>query len=215
MEKQVSEYQSRLLGMQRIDAEISKYRQEIEDLNKQSEMDKKRLCELCEKNAKLEIEMKNVLNQNVSLDEEVNYYKQKYTFLSAELAKQQHALANVQQTAHTQNTQLIEVNKMKRVEAEQRISELNSQLKQRDQEFSKLKEHSRNTEISLDECNAKIRVLTDQLNLEQENKLKCERILDQHKLEIKELQIKLDDCVKETRKLVSHKPKVNNINIYI
>ena len=203
MEKQLSEYQQRLLGVQRLDTDLTKYKKEIDDLNAQSELDKKRMCELCEKNAKLELEMKNLLGQNLNLDEELNYYKQKYTFKAAELNKQQQVLNNVNQTAQSQNTHLIEVNKIKLAEAEQHINELNKYVKVRDNELSRLKEHSRSKEIQLDECMAKLKAMDEQLSVEQDNKNKLERILDQHKLEIKELQCKLDDCVYETKKLVT------------
>lgn len=201
IEKQLNDYQVRLLGMQRLDNDLNKYKQEIEDLLNQRELDKKRLCELCEKNAKLELDMKTLLNQNVNLDEEINYYKQKFAFTSAELSKQQQLLINCQQHAQTQATQLIESNKLKIFEIEQQNSELQSQIRVRDQELSKLKENIRLKEASLDECFSKIKVLNEELSIEQENKIKCERTLEQHKLEIKELQVKLDDCVSETKKL--------------
>lgn len=201
MEKQLEEYQQRLIGNQRLDTDLNKYKQDIDDLNKQSDMDKKRMCELCEKNAKLELEMKNLLNQNVNLDEELNYYKQKFTFTSAELTKQQQLVSNVNKTMATQNTQLIEKNKLKLCESEQQIKELHKLIKLKDQELSRLKENSRSKEIRNDECMAKLKALDDQLSIEQDNKVKLERVLDQHKSEIKELQNKLDDCVNETKKL--------------
>ena len=201
MEKQLEEYQQRLIGNQRLDTDLNKYKQDIDDLNKQSDMDKKRMCELCEKNAKLELEMKNLLNQNVNLDEELNYYKQKYTFTSAELTKQQQVVNNFNKTMATQNTQLIEMNKIKLAESDQQNKELNKLIKLKDQELSRLKENSRSKEIRNDECMAKLKALDAQLNIEQDNKMKLERVLDQHKLEIKDLQNKLDDCVNETKKL--------------
>lgn len=201
MEKQLNDYQVRLLGLQRLDVDLNKYKQEIDDLLTQRELDKKRLCELCEKNAKYELEMKNLLNQNVNLDEELNYYKQRFTFTSAELSKQQQQMSSEQKTAQSQATNLIEHNKLKLLEAEQIANELSSQLKHRDQELSKLKESYRIKEINLDECLAKLKVLNEELNIEQDNKTKYERTLEQHKMEIKELQLKLDDCVAETRKL--------------
>jgi hypothetical protein len=101
MEKQINDYQIKVLGLQRTDTDLNKYKQEVDDLLSQRELDKKRLCELCEKNAKLELEMKSLLNQNVSLDQELNYYKEKYTFISAELNKQQQAFASTQQMAQS------------------------------------------------------------------------------------------------------------------
>ena len=203
MEKQLNDYQVRLLGMQRVDVDLNKYKQDIDDLLNQRELDKKRLCELCEKNAKYELEMKNLLNQNVNLDEELNYYKQKFTFTSAELSKQQQQLNLEQKTANSQANQIIESNKIKLYEAELKSNELSQQLKQRDQELSRLKESFRLNEINSDECVAKIKVLNDQLTIELENKIRYEKTLEQHKLEIKDLQLKLDDCVNETKKLVN------------
>ena len=202
MEKQLHDYQVRLLGMQREDVDLSKYKQDIDDLLDQRELDKKRLCELCEKNAKYELEMKNLINQNMNLDEELNYYKQKFTFTSAELAKQQQQLNQEQKTAHSQANQIIETNKLKLHEAELRSAELSQQLKARDQELARLKESLRQKEVTSDECVAKIKVLSDQLTIELENKIRYEKTLEQHKLEIRDLQLKLDDCVNETKKLV-------------
>jgi hypothetical protein len=203
MEKQLNEYQVRLLSAQRFDSDLYKYKQEVEDLLNQSELDKKRLCDLCEKNAKLELEMKNVLNQNLNLDEELNYYKQQYTFLSAEMSKQeqnksQNALNSSQLS---QLTQLFENNKLKLSEYEHLNADLVTQIKTRDQELLKLKDLLRQKEANLDECMAKIKVLGEELNNEQETRSRCEKMLEQHKSEIKDLQIKLDECVSETRKL--------------
>lgn len=197
IEKQINDYQVRLLGIQRLDADLNKYKQEIDALNKQAEVDNKRMCSLCEKNAKLEIEIKNLLNQNVSADEELNYYKQKFTFTSAELSKQQSSFTTLQQTVQTQSTQL----NIKQSEYDLQINDLNEQLQQRNKDLGHLKDSLRVKETALNESLAKIRVLNEQLNLEHENKLKSERCLDQHKLEIRELQLRLDDCVNETKKL--------------
>jgi chromosome segregation ATPase len=197
MEKQINDYQVRLLGIQRLDSDLNKYKQELDALNKQSDLDNKRMCSLCEKNAKLEIEIKNLLSQNTSLDEELNYYKQKYTFTSAELNKQQANLASLQQTLQTQSTQL----NIKQSEYDLQLNDMGEQLTQRDSELASLRDAVRVKETSLNESMAKCRVLSEQLNLEQENKLKCERCLEQHKLEIRELQLRLDDCVNETKKL--------------
>jgi len=188
--------------MQRVDVDLNKYKQDIEDLLTQRELDKKRLCELCEKNAKYELEMKNLLNQNVNLDEELNYYKQKFTFTSAELSKQQQQMSQEQKTVNSQVNQINESNKLKLYESELKLDELTQQLKLRDQELSRLKENLRLKEINSDECLAKVKVLSEQLNIELENKMRYEKTLDQHKLEIKDLQLKLDDCVIETKKLV-------------
>lgn len=198
MEKQLNEYQVRLLASQRVDSDLNKYKQEVDDLLSQRELDKRRLCELCEKNAKLELDMKNLLNQNVTLDEELNYYKQQYTFI---LGKHEQMMQSNQQTAQSQLTQLIETNKLKLSEYEHVNAELTSQLKQRDADMSRLKESLRLKEINLDECMVKMRVVSEELANEHETRVKCEKTLEQHKLEIKELQVKLDDCVSETKKL--------------
>ena len=203
MEKQLNDYQVRLLGMQRVDVDLNKYKQDIDDLLTQRELDKKRLCELCEKNAKYELEMKNLLNQNVNLDEELNYYKQKFTFTSAELSKQQQQLSLEQKTANSQANQQNESNKLKLHEAELKLNDMTQLIKLRDLELSRLKESLRLKEISSDECLAKVKVLNEQLTIELENKMRYEKTLEKHKLEIRDLQLKLDDCVNETKKLVS------------
>ena len=146
--------------------------------------------------------MKNLLNQNVNLDEELNYYKQKFTFTSAELSKQQQQISQEQKQVNSQVNQINESNKLKLYEAELKLDDLSNQMRARDQELSKLKESLRLKEINSDECLAKVKVLSEQLNIELENKMRYEKTLDQHKLEIKDLQLKLDDCVIETKKLV-------------
>jgi hypothetical protein len=198
MEKQLNDYQVRLLVMQRTDSDLNKYKNEVDDLLNQRELDKRRLCELCEKNAKLELDMKNLLNQNVNLDEELNHYKQQYQFM---LGKHEQMVQSAQQSTQCQLTQIIETNKLKLSEYEHMNNELSLQLKMRDQDLSKLKENLRVKEINLDECLAKIKVLNDELKSEHENRVKCEKTLEQHKLEIRDLQVKLDDCVSETKKL--------------
>ena len=202
MEKQLNDYQVRLLSMQRVDVDLNKYKQDIDDLLTQRELDKKRMCELCEKNAKYELEMKNLLNQNVNLDEELNYYKQKFTFTSAELSKQQQQISQEQKQVNSQVNQINESNKLKLYEAELKLDDLSNQVRARDQDLSKLKESLRLKEINSDECLAKVKVLSEQLSIELENKMRYEKTLDQHKLEIKDLQLKLDECVIETKKLV-------------
>jgi chromosome segregation ATPase len=197
MEKQINDYQVRLLGIQRLDSDLNKFKQEIDSLNKQADIDNKRMCSLCEKNAKLEIEIKNLLNQNTSLEEELSCYKQKFTFTTAELNKQQANLTHLQQTVLTQSTQL----NIKQSEYQIQINDLNKQINQRDIELTSLRDNLRFKETSLNENQTKVRVLTEQLNFEHENKIKCERCLEQHKIEIKELQLRLDDCVNETKKL--------------
>lgn len=201
MEKQLNDYQVRLLGMQRVDVDLNKYKQDIEDLLAQRELDKKRMCELCEKNAKFELETKNLLNQNFNLDEEVNYYKQKFTFTSAELSKQQQQLSLEQKQTNSQRNELNESNKLRLYEADLNVKELHSQMLERDQELSRLKNVVRLKEINSDECLAKVKVLSDQLSIELDNKMKYEKTLDQHKVEIRDLQLKLDECVNETKKL--------------
>jgi hypothetical protein len=198
MEKQLNDYQVRLLTMQRTDSDLNKYKSEVDDLTSQRELDKRRLCELCEKNAKLELDMKNLLNQNVNLDEELNYYKQQYTFM---LGKHEQMVQTTQQSNQTQLTQIVETNKLKLSEYEHLNSDLTCQLKARDQDLTRLKESLRVKEINLDECLAKIKVLDGELISEHENRVKCEKMLEQHKLEIRELQVKLDECVNETKKL--------------
>lgn len=124
MEKQLEEYQQRLLSTQRMESDLNKYKQEIDDLNAQGELDKRRMCELCERNAKLELEMKNVLNQNVNLDEQLTHYKQKYTFTSAELIKQQQLMNTTNKTVNSQHAQLMEKSKLRISECEQELREL-------------------------------------------------------------------------------------------
>ena len=198
MEKQLNDYQVRLLAVQRADSDLNKYKQEVDDLLSQRELDKKRLCDLCEKNAKLELEMKNLLNVNVNLDQELNTCRQEYTFM---LGKYEKMTQSTQQTAQSQLTQLVETNKLRLSELEHANNDLLAQIKTRDQELSRLKENLRVKEISLDECLVRIRVLGDELTSEHENRVKCEKTLEQHKAEIRELQVKLDECVNETKKL--------------
>lgn len=88
-------------------------------------------------------------------------------------------------------------------ELEKLNAELKLEVKDRDITVAKLKETLRQRETQHDEYLAKVKVLEDELASEQENKMKCERMLEQHKLEIRDLQLKLDDCVNETKRLVS------------
>lgn len=87
------------------------------------------------------------------------------------------------------------------------MEELNTnhkmELKERDVSIFRLKETVRQLENQLDECFAKIKVLEDELQTEHESKTKCERMIDLYKTEILELQIKLDECVTETKRLVN------------
>lgn len=89
-------------------------------------------------------------------------------------------------------------------ELERLNGEHRAELKERDMEAVRLKEAIRARETQLDECRAKIKVLEEELAIEQENKSKCERMIEQNKLEIRELQVKLDECVSETKRLVSY-----------
>lgn len=158
IEKQLNEYQLRVLSLQRLDTDVNKYKQELDELYKHREMEKKRLCELCEKNAKLELDMKNLLNQNVNLDEELNYTKQELTFLTAELSKQKQLYDANQQQMQTLLTQTSEQNRLRVSELEQINTDLMSQLKSRDQEMLRLNENLRHKESNLDESLAKIKV---------------------------------------------------------
>lgn len=203
MEKQLNDYQVKLFSLQRVDADLNKYKLEIDDLLNQRELDKKRLCELCEKNAKLELDMKNLLNQNVVLDKELNQVREELTLLSIDLNQKQSQLDQYQQLAQQQHTQIIESNKLRQNELEHLIKELKSQLGVRDIELTRVKESLRQKESCLDEYLAKIKVLNKELNIEQELRIKSEKNLEQHKTEIKDLQLRLDDCVNETKKLVS------------
>lgn len=158
IEKQLNEYQLRVLSLQRLDTDVNKYKQELDELYKHREMEKKRLCELCEKNAKLELDMKNLLNQNVNLDEELNYTKQELTFLTAELSKQKQLYDANQQQMQTLLTQTSEQNRLRVSELEQINTDLMSQLKSRDQEMLRLNENLRHKESNFDESLAKIKV---------------------------------------------------------
>jgi chromosome segregation ATPase len=198
MEKQLNDYQMRLLSMQRADSDLNKYKQEVDDLIQQRELDKRRLCELCERNAKLELDTKNLLNQHVCLERELTECEQRRAFAEG---KYEQLLASTQQTTQTQLTQLVETNRLRLNEFEHANSELQGQLTSRDQELAKLRETLRTREASLDECAARARVLGEELSSEHEMRVRCERTLEQHKHEIRELQLKLDECVSETKKL--------------
>jgi len=201
MEKQLEEYQQRLISVQRLDNDLSKYKQEIDDLNAQSVLDKKRMCDLCEKNAKLELETKTLLNQNVNLDEQLTYYKQNFTLTSAELAKTKDLVETISKTAHSETTRTIEGLKIRVSEADKHVKELKKIVEIRDGEVGRLREAIRAKDIRSDEATARIKALDAQLSVEQENKAKLEKVLDQHKLEIRQLQMRLDECVDETKKL--------------
>ncbi len=201
MEKQLEDYQQRLIGVQRLDNDLNKYKQEIDDLNTQSVMDKRRMCDLCEKNAKLELEMKTLLNQNVNLDEELTYYKQKLTFTSAELAKTKDLVETIGKSANSESTRTIESLKIKISESDKQVKELKKMVEIRDSEVGRLKEASRAKDIRSEEATARMKALEGQLGVEQENKMRLEKVLDQHKLEISQLQLRLDQCVDETKKL--------------
>ena len=121
MEKQLEEYQQRLLSAQRMESELHKHKQAIDDLSSQSEMDKRRMCELCERNAKLELELKSLLNQNVNLDEQLTHYKQKYTFASAELIRLQQAVNGASKAASAQQAQLAERQRLRAAESEEEV----------------------------------------------------------------------------------------------
>ena len=121
MEKQLEEYQQRLLSAQRMESELNKHKQAIDDLSSQSEMDKRRMCELCERNAKLELELKSLLNQNVNLDEQLTHYKQKYTFASAELIRLQQAVNGASKAASAQQAQLAERQRLRAAESEEEV----------------------------------------------------------------------------------------------
>lgn len=81
----------------------------MEDLLKQRDLDKRRLCELCERNAKLELDMKNVLNSNVNLDTELTHSRQELTFVSAELSKQEKLVEQLQAQLQAQIVQTNEI----------------------------------------------------------------------------------------------------------
>lgn len=78
---------------------------------KQRDLDKKRLCELCERNAKLELDMKNVLNSNVNLDTELTQSRQDFTFVSAELSKQEKLVEQLQLQLQSQTNQNKEISR--------------------------------------------------------------------------------------------------------
>lgn len=97
----------------------------------------------------------------------------------------------------------IRLKRLRESELERLNNEHKIEQKQRDALVIRLKEAVRQHECELDECRAKIKVLEEELVIEHENKIKCERMIDLHKNEIRELQIKLDECVNETKRLVS------------
>ena len=66
----------------------------------------------------------------------------------------------------------------------------------------KLKDAIRQRETQLDETRSRMKVLEEELHAEHEAKVKCERMLEQHKSETRELQIKLDEFFNETKRLV-------------
>lgn len=78
---------------------------------KQRDLDKRRLCELCERNAKLELDMKNVLNSNVNLDTELTQSRQELTFVSAELSKQDKLVEQLQAQLQVQIAQTNEISR--------------------------------------------------------------------------------------------------------
>lgn len=174
----------------------------VDDLLKQRDVDKKRLCELCERNAKLELDMKNVLNANVNLDGELTQSRQELTFVSAELSKQEKLVEQLQVQLQAQCAQNNEIARLREGELERVSSEHKREISERDVALVKLKDAIRQRETQLDETRSRMKVLEEELHAEHEAKVKCERMLEQHKSETRELQIKLDECFNETKRLV-------------
>ena len=77
MEKQIDEYQVRISQLLKNENESYKFKQELNELLKERDIDKLRIRELIEKTTKQELEIKNLLNEHHNLNEEMQYYKNK------------------------------------------------------------------------------------------------------------------------------------------
>jgi cupin superfamily acireductone dioxygenase involved in methionine salvage len=77
MEKQIDEYQSRISQLLKNENEMYKYKQDLNEIAKERDVDKIRILGLIEKTTKQELEIKNLLNEHHNLNEEMQYYKNK------------------------------------------------------------------------------------------------------------------------------------------
>ena len=77
MEKQIDEYQVRISQLLKNENESYKFKQELNELVKERDIDKLRIRELIEKTTRQELEIKNLLNEHHNLNEEMQYYKNK------------------------------------------------------------------------------------------------------------------------------------------
>ena len=75
MEKQIDEYQVRISQLLKNENESYKFKQELNELVKERDIDKLRIRELIEKTTRQELEIKNLLNEHHNLNEEMQYYK--------------------------------------------------------------------------------------------------------------------------------------------
>jgi chromosome segregation ATPase len=233
LENEINGLQVRVLSLQRTESDVTRLRQQIDTMIDEREKDKKRLCSLCESNAKLDLEMKNLLNQNVTLDEEVNHYKQKVSFITAELNRTEAQLKvaqtmndssnNINSTTTTTTSAATSSNstalKVKITTLEQERTQLKEQLEMKQTELIKIRDKLRQKEIENDEENAKIKAMNEQMNRISDEKLRLQRKLDAFiekttektaKLNA-ELEAKLANCKNDLEESEDNYEKLNDL----
>jgi hypothetical protein len=77
MEKQIEDYQTRINILLKCETDVIKYKHDLNEMQKQNDIDKLRIRELIEVRTKHELEIKSLLTDNSNINEELEYHKNK------------------------------------------------------------------------------------------------------------------------------------------
>jgi chromosome segregation ATPase len=216
LERQIDQYQVKLSNTNRYENDIHKYKQELNDLQEQFGQDQARICELLETQTRLELEVKNLINENHALNEELVYFKNKSTTVSTTIVQQ-----NNSSSAKVLQLEL----DFKKLDTDmcnlkQNESKLQNELSQKNREIESLKKEIQSLKQNESNENSKIKELSlqliklqfDEKQLRKQKTLEDEEELNRCKIEIDSLKIKLCELEEEKCQVTQKFDSLSNEN---
>lgn len=218
LERQIDQYQIKLSNTNRNENDLLKYKQELNDLQEQFGQDQARICELLETQTRLELEVKNLINENHSLNEELVYYKNKATTVSTTIVQQQ--------TQNSSSAKVLQLElEFKKLDTElsnvkQNESKLQNELYQKNREIESLKKDIQTLKQNESNENSKIKELSlqliklqfDEKQLRKQKSLEDEEELNRLRSEIDSLKHKLNEIDEEKCLLTQRFDNLSNEN---
>ena len=196
LDKQLADYEARWLAAQRADADVAKLRMQLDECSRERDLDKRRARDLCEKNAKLELDMKSALMASAASEREMHEWREKCTFAEAELERERASAAGSLAAAEAARAHAADTWRVRVEQLERELADVERVCGEREAELAEVRKARRRDEAALDERQAECKVAGEQLLVEQEARKRTERALDECRADLRHLTCRLEEMVR-------------------